>query len=284
MGYEIRGQVALLCCLSTTATVLEVEMLRHYLVDRVDPLHSVIPPQMAIILPLTAVVLFIVDMFFAARVYFLKQVHMIVVTFIVFTATVCMICGIVTTVEVFMNPVTEIVSKRSVTIEIGITNVTSAVSELSAALALCWSLMTVRTGVQSTDSILQKLFKWSMSRGLFLTIVQVVALIVYVVNTEALTWLPFEMALNKVYIMTMMSMLNSRPELRRDFVKASSALRSGDNVESTGNYYWTTPAQIRTEYELSTFQSISVSTTESTIEVKDTITQDDHKRHTPEIV
>ncbi|KAF5346647.1 hypothetical protein D9758_013195 [Tetrapyrgos nigripes] len=109
----------------------------------------------------------------------------------------------------------DILSTREATIEMSLVNVSSALSEITAALALCWSFRTIRTGVQRTDNVLQRLFVYSITRGILLTAHQILSLVLFAIQpTPGTLWVPFEMTLSKMYFATMLSLLNTRPALR----------------------------------------------------------------------
>ncbi|KAF5358801.1 hypothetical protein D9758_008585 [Tetrapyrgos nigripes] len=94
-------------------------------------------------------------------------------------------------------------------------NTLFTLAELSATAALGYSLHQSKIGIKRTDGILEKLFTWMATRGLVLSVDQVLVMAVYFAQPYETNWVPFHLFQSKLYVMTMLSMLNSRTSLRR---------------------------------------------------------------------
>ncbi|KAF5370362.1 hypothetical protein D9758_007010 [Tetrapyrgos nigripes] len=67
-----------------------------------------------------------------------------------------------------------------------------------------------------TDTLLQKMLRFTISRGLLVTIFQIVVLILYLVKPNNLWWIGCYFNLTKVYIITTLAMLNYRSSLHNN--------------------------------------------------------------------
>ncbi|THU98292.1 hypothetical protein K435DRAFT_609608, partial [Dendrothele bispora CBS 962.96] len=78
-----------------------------------------------------------------------------------------------------------------------------ALSDIITTIALLWGLSSYKTGVKQTDTLLEKLCRYVVTRGLFVTIDQIAYVIMYLLRPEKLWWTPFHYSLSKVYVITM---------------------------------------------------------------------------------
>jgi hypothetical protein len=94
--------------------------------------------------------------------------------------------------------------------------------------ALCWSFSHVHTGVKRTDTLLQKFFQYTVTRGVLVTLDQTLFLVLFLTKTEKLWWLPFHLCSSKIYVNTMIAMLNSRNSLRANFDNRNGIITDSD--------------------------------------------------------
>ncbi|KAJ3809940.1 hypothetical protein F5876DRAFT_66060 [Lentinula aff. lateritia] len=160
----------------------------------------------------TALIVFVVDLYFASRVYLP-----------VFTRL-----G-------FSSKDNEII--------VALENAMTTMCEVVATTALAWSLHSSRTGVPRTDNILHKLHNYTITRGVLLTIVQILSLVFYVAQPTKLTWIAFHMCLSKLYFITMAAMywglleilLNTRSSLRRRLDRTITDSEVGRIIQQSGH-------------------------------------------------
>ncbi|ESK82645.1 hypothetical protein Moror_11199 [Moniliophthora roreri MCA 2997] len=179
---------------------------------------------------LSVTVIFIVELFFATHVYLLKRTHWIVPA--VIASDLCLRCVhsrirqvvpntllpaklkecIVAGAKQFGNPY--LTFDRSSKIDFGLGGSLSAISDILVTAALLWSFRQSRTGITKTDSMLQTLFKYTVTRGVLVTVFQIVYIIMFLARTTTLEWSSLQLIISKVYVITMVAMLNSRQSIR----------------------------------------------------------------------
>ncbi|KAF8829499.1 hypothetical protein HHX47_DHR3000974 [Lentinula edodes] len=152
----------------------------------------------------TALIVFVVDLYFASRVY------LPVFTRLGFTS-------------------------KDNEIIVALENAMTTMCEVVATTALAWSLHSSRTGVPRTDNILHKLHNYTITRGVLLTVVQILSLVFYVAQPTKLTWIAFHMCLSKLYFITMAAMLNTRSSLRRTLDRTITDSEVGRIIQQSGH-------------------------------------------------
>ncbi|KAJ3851998.1 hypothetical protein EV368DRAFT_82952 [Lentinula lateritia] len=185
----------------------------------------------------TALIVFVVDLYFASRVYLLKQVHWSVVAFIVSTNVIALLLSILSVIISFHLAVFTRLgfSSKDNEIIVALENAMTTMCEVVATTALAWSLHSSRTGVPRTDNILHKLHNYTITRGVLLTIVQILSLVFYVAQPTKLTWIAFHMCLSKLYFITMAAMLNTRSSLRRRLDRTITDSEVGRIIQQSGH-------------------------------------------------
>ncbi|THU86454.1 hypothetical protein K435DRAFT_683581 [Dendrothele bispora CBS 962.96] len=88
-------------------------------------------------------------------------------------------------------------------LEIGWNCSLAAVSDIIASVSLLWAFSSLKNGIKQTDTLLQKIFQYTVTRGLFVTIDQTTLVIIFLIKPETLWWTPFHFSLSKVYVITM---------------------------------------------------------------------------------
>ncbi|KAJ3881886.1 hypothetical protein F5051DRAFT_500857 [Lentinula edodes] len=167
----------------------------------------------------TALIVFVVDLYFASRVYLLKQVHWSVVAFIVSTNVIALLLSILSVIISFHLAVFTRLGFTSKDNEIivALENAMTTMCEVVATTALAWSLHSSRTGVPRTDNILHKLHNYTITRGVLLTVVQILSLVFYVAQPTKLTW------------------LNTRSSLRRRLDRTITDSEVGRIIQQSGH-------------------------------------------------
>ncbi|THU76600.1 hypothetical protein K435DRAFT_704507 [Dendrothele bispora CBS 962.96] len=64
----------------------------------------------------------------------------------------------------------------------------AAASDIIATIALSWVFSSFKTGIKKTDTLLQKLFRYTVTRGLFVSIDQTVIVIVFLITPASGLW------------------------------------------------------------------------------------------------
>ncbi|KAJ3995299.1 hypothetical protein F5050DRAFT_327801 [Lentinula boryana] len=222
-------------------TYLDIGLLHSYLVTHFGDLTIFATPETLLDLEIlfTALIVFVVDLYFASRVHLLKQVHWSVVAFIVGSNIIALLISIL---SVIISIHSVFFAKLGFTpahneIIVALENAVTTVCEVVATVALAWSLHSSKTGVPRTDTILLKLHTYTITRGVLLTIVQVLSLAFYVGQPTKLTWIAFHMCLSKLYFITMTAMLNTRSSLRRRLDRTITDSEVGRIIQQSGHSF-----------------------------------------------
>ncbi|KAJ3806748.1 hypothetical protein F5876DRAFT_80379 [Lentinula aff. lateritia] len=118
-------------------------------------------------------------------------------------------------------------------------NILRACTALISSGAICWGYRSTQAMTRRTESVLQRILQFAVTRGILLVAAQIVAAIMFEVEPETLRWMIFHMMLDKIYVITMMTMLNSRGSFREtlalpvtdsDFLRRSSSNKRMRNV------------------------------------------------------
>ncbi|THV01136.1 hypothetical protein K435DRAFT_621941, partial [Dendrothele bispora CBS 962.96] len=79
----------------------------------------------------------------------------------------------------------------------------STVCELAATIALAYSFYKSRTGIRRTDAILSRLFTFVVTRGLLLSVIQILSMVLFFARPDKEYWIPFHLFQSKFYVITM---------------------------------------------------------------------------------
>lgn len=158
---------------------------------------------------LAASVVFLVELFFASRVYLLNKDSWYAPVIV----TGCAIGALVPITLLFVdNMKHNLAAELSLMrwkIEMAIFNCFSIIGDSVVTAALCWKLSIHGTGVKRTQTILHQLFLYFITRGLLVTLNQVANLIAYEIQTVSFHWMPFHFISSKLYIITTLAILNA---------------------------------------------------------------------------
>ncbi|KAJ3855681.1 hypothetical protein EV368DRAFT_79395 [Lentinula lateritia] len=225
--WPLRTLVTALVTMDFALTFLNAEVIRFYLITNFGnpEIFTTISPGFCVTLHASfCVVLFTqyvarINIFFASRVYKLQQAPFVVTMVIVATALGSIIAGMLLSARLFeahgsSQLMTFYTTKAKV--EMGITLVLAAFSEILALSTISFSLRNSRTGYTQTDTVLKKLFTFFVSRGIILAAAQIVGICVYFVGKNPLIWLTWNFISTKLYGITVLAMLASRSNLRKD--------------------------------------------------------------------
>ncbi|EEB90021.1 hypothetical protein MPER_11829 [Moniliophthora perniciosa FA553] len=83
-------------------------------------------------------------------------------------------------------------------INFGLTVAFSALSDIIATLAIWWSCRRSKIGFKKSHSIVNKLVEYIVTRGILVTLFQIVYLVIFLAKTASLEWTVFQIAMSKV--------------------------------------------------------------------------------------
>lgn len=233
--WPLRTVVFLLLAMDFATTVLSTQAFHHYAIANFGNLELIqrVTPSLDIEFCVSIVVVLVVEVFFASRILQLNPGKYIVPGLTVLTAVLAAIFSTVGAVELFKNATPAGFAEKNIEIQVTLSNGLSAISDILATVSLSVSFFKAKTGIKRTDTILQSLFLFVVTRGVLVTVVQLLILILYVAGPSKLWWLPLHLLVTKVYAITMLSMLNARPALRKTRALVTDSDMSTGRVTAT---------------------------------------------------
>jgi hypothetical protein len=170
---------------------------------------------------LTGLIVYITQLYFATRIYYFLHIAgskkwsqgKLLSGSVFLIATLSLIFGIVSAIFQFEHPTGADLSTTRMKITIGLWHGVAGVADLVTTAALVFHLKHQSTDIRRTNSTVARLINYTMTRGIFITALQVSLVILFSVDTDKLYWMAPHLCCNKFYIITMIAMLNSRTKL-----------------------------------------------------------------------
>ncbi|KAJ7578569.1 hypothetical protein C8J56DRAFT_351691 [Mycena floridula] len=218
----LRSLVAVLFTIDTASTILTAQMGHFYLLEQTfgGSFHSLGKEPLVMtsitMLAINLITVFIVECFFASRVFILTQRQRTLPGLIVFFAVAALVSGMFIVSDAIRTPTVEHLGAEGMKIEVALTNTFSVASDILATVTMSWKLYTSRGAIRKTNNIVERLFAYVVARGGLVTVTQIVTLVLYVAQPTTMHWMPSHLCLCKLYFITMVTILNSRPSLRAE--------------------------------------------------------------------
>ncbi|SJL06551.1 uncharacterized protein ARMOST_09892 [Armillaria ostoyae] len=237
-GWLMRSLVAFLVAMDAAVTGVNTQILHHYLVDNfgnTDQMQIIIYSFDAEVM-MTAVVVLIVELFFVVRIYKLNSKNWLVPAVITVLAVGSFGSCTAFVVAQIQDDSTVGLSKKDRVGTISAFNGSAALADILITVALSCNLSQSRSGIPRTNNVIQKMLTYTINRGVLVTVTQTLTLIMYSVEQTNLHWMPTHLSINKVYVITMLAILNTRPALREQLNSA---------VTESLEFSTSTPSQAR---------------------------------------
>ncbi|KAJ6538975.1 hypothetical protein B0H19DRAFT_1176474 [Mycena capillaripes] len=161
---------------------------------------------------LVTAITFIAQCFYAHTIWKVSK-NKIATLFIVVLAVGAFGLGIYTTVHLFQNPGLNSISTRSFLIISGLVQGLAALNDIVITGALSYYLHSKRSTIASSDKLIDTLIIYAVSRGVLTAIAQMMFLVLNVAIPNHQFWLPFHMAVGKLYVNSVLATLNVRQSL-----------------------------------------------------------------------
>ncbi|KAL0574833.1 hypothetical protein V5O48_007131 [Marasmius crinis-equi] len=193
-------------------TLLDAFMLHHYFVGNYGNLITLsqVTPEISMFILLNSVVVVACDLCFATRVWRLRRVHWAITVAIVVAAIGAMIPAITLVDSLFKFPGFAQLNTRTRKLEIGFSNISSAVSQSMSTFALWYSFHAHMSEVSTRQPILKRLRNVIINRGALLTVDQLLVAILFLARPQRLYWYTFHQFLAPLYLITTLATLNAR--------------------------------------------------------------------------
>ncbi|KZT08673.1 uncharacterized protein LAESUDRAFT_811283 [Laetiporus sulphureus 93-53] len=101
---------------------------------------------------------------------------------------------------------------RSVEFPVSVALVTAVVTDIYITVSLCLTLRAHRTGFVRSDTLISMILLFAIQRGIFTALIQTLFFLTYVctLKQELLVWMVFHFPAGKVYVNSLLVMLNAR--------------------------------------------------------------------------
>ncbi|KAJ6530241.1 hypothetical protein B0H19DRAFT_1192555 [Mycena capillaripes] len=247
-GWMLRAFVGILFILDTVTTVLTTEMGHIYLIQNFGSLATLatLPFSGVLEVAFNVIIVFLVHLFFASRVYLLTGRQYVVPAIIVLFAVAALVAGMFIVVDINGTPTVAALAKPSMKLEVILTNSFEAVADVVATVAMSWQFYRSRGHIQATNSLLDKLLGFAVGRGGLVTVTQLLTLALYVQNPTTLNWMPVHFSIGKISHITTITILNSRQALRRPTKSTHTSDSAFSDTFITNRPAAGTPFQLRT--------------------------------------
>jgi hypothetical protein len=154
---------------------------------------------------------FIVQCFFARRVWIMSRNRVLTVLIVVLAGFYCGL-GVVFTVKGFLLQDTSRFPRLIWVTTSGLGS--AAAADILIAVSLCYYLSKSRTGFARTDSLIATLIKYSLTTGLITSIIAFISVVTFATMPTNYVWLAFFWLIGKCYVNSLLAALNSRESLR----------------------------------------------------------------------
>ncbi|KAI0075592.1 hypothetical protein K474DRAFT_1371215 [Panus rudis PR-1116 ss-1] len=199
--------------LDTLDVALNGHILYYYLVANfANPLALASPVWSLLIhVTVTGVSNFLVRGMFTRKVWRLSHGNWLLTGFICAVSLLDLVCSIVITVKAFHATFAGI-QTFSTLLYLDFAAVFTA--DTTVALSLCYYLHVSRTGIKSTDSLINVLMLYTVNTGLLTAIDATAGLVMFAAIPNSLIYVAFYLQLSKLYVNAYLATLNARDTLR----------------------------------------------------------------------
>ncbi|TDL20029.1 hypothetical protein BD410DRAFT_899817, partial [Rickenella mellea] len=168
----------------------------------------------------TTMITFLTQLFFAVRIYRVDERKHIFPILVSVFAILAAAAGI--TKAVFIQVIQSFVSLQDIKYVAAVVSEGSlaTVGDILATIAMCTKFVRSTKNSSRLDSVIKTLFLYALNRGVIVMSAQILIVIVYVSWASDLYWVVIHMSLGKVYVITLLSMLNARAKLRSEAIEA----------------------------------------------------------------
>ncbi|KAJ7688359.1 hypothetical protein B0H17DRAFT_1332087 [Mycena rosella] len=167
---------------------------------------------------LVTIITFISQCFYAQAIWKVSQ-KKATTAFITFLTVSSFSLGIYTTVHLFQNPALTSISTRGFLIISGLVQGLAALNDIVITGAFSYYLHVNRTGLPSSEKLIDTLIVYAVSRGVLTAIAQIMFLVLNVALPHRQFWLPFHMVVGKLYVNSVLTTLNVRQTLSQSEIQ-----------------------------------------------------------------
>lgn len=208
--------------LDVLSSALAAQGLYHYLLPQFGSLIPLghLVPALAVECVATTFIIAISQFYFAWQVHAMGQSNFIkygVSGSVVILSLLAFAGGLGCSIAMFLFSANILTSRsRIFNAMAGLAKAPAALADIIATSSLCFSLGYSRTGVRATDSVIKTLIGFVIQRGVIVSLIQTVFLIVFYASSSHLYWVGLHVNVTRVYANTFFAMLNGRENLKKE--------------------------------------------------------------------
>ncbi|OSC99271.1 hypothetical protein PYCCODRAFT_851098 [Trametes coccinea BRFM310] len=166
---------------------------------------------------LTVVIATIVQFYFTRSLWIFSRRNRPLAAILVFLTLLGLGSGTWIAADLFMEPsVVTLYAVVKPRIVVAVCSGSTAVADVIISAGLCIFLQMSRTGIQRSNTLIDKLMKYAIQRGLLTATVQMIDFITIVAAPTSLAVLPAGLMLSKLYTNAFLASLNVRHSLREE--------------------------------------------------------------------
>ncbi|KIM89270.1 hypothetical protein PILCRDRAFT_218837 [Piloderma croceum F 1598] len=213
----IKLTTGILCALDTTTSALISQAVYYYLIDQFLSPVGLLDATSTFCAEngLAILATFIVQVFYAARIYQIGPPSRPLFAIISLTAVMGCGWGIVMTVQIFQRKRLADLGTPWMEVVAGISQGFVTLADIMIVGALALGLRRTRNPrMRAPEGWFDKFVTYFINRLVCVTIVQVAYVCVFLAMPSKQIWIPFHLVVSKLYVNTLLAMLNSRDALQ----------------------------------------------------------------------
>jgi len=205
--------VGTVCALDTATSALISQAAYYYFIQQFMTPVSLLDTISTFCIEnaLSVLVIFIVQIFYAIRVFEANGRSSILLFFISAIALIAFGLGVTMTVQLFNQQYFHEAASFQMKVVAGISQGLAALADIIIVVTLCYALQPSRNPrIRLPEDYFEQFYTFFINRGICFTIIQLAYMCVFVAMPSKQFWIPFQMVASKVYINSLLLMLNSR--------------------------------------------------------------------------
>ncbi|KAJ7250753.1 hypothetical protein C8J57DRAFT_1474861 [Mycena rebaudengoi] len=212
----LKSLVAFLWIMDTLQLVLIGHVLYYWVITNYDNprVLAVSVWSFNIGILITNTIVIIVELFLARRVYIMSSKNKLLTGFIVLLSCLYYAFELVVQVRTFQLQKVALFFKFQWIASVGLA--CAATADLIIAISLSIYLSRARTGIKTTDSMVNKLILYAMNTGLLTSIIVLIDMICFLVMPKNLIHIAFNIVVGKLYTNSLLATLNFRETIRNN--------------------------------------------------------------------
>ncbi|KAF9267002.1 hypothetical protein L218DRAFT_955480 [Marasmius fiardii PR-910] len=236
-GRVIQTIAVVMLILDLASSALIAQSLYYYLIPHYGSLAQLnsVTLELSTECLISSVITFISQMFFVYQIYKVNHASKLARALAIIIAigaafTLIAGSGCVWTMVVFQHGVLANRNKTFAT-TFGVAKGVASLTDIIATVSMYFLLSASKTGITQTNQLVNSLMTFFVNRGVLVTVVQLMTLIMFYAIPDKLYWLSFHINVTRLYANTFFAMLNARKHLRTQMSKGHSAMEM-----SAGHY------------------------------------------------